>query len=75
MIKNNNILSKIKKFVKEHQADITLVIGVVLISLLSFALGYIVAREQEKTPLIFEEITVNEFRNSFSSAPFDGFDI
>jgi len=75
MIKNNNILSKIKKFVKEHQADIILVIGVVLISLLSFALGYIVAREQEKTPLIFEEITVNEFRNSFSSAPFDGLDI
>jgi hypothetical protein len=49
-----NILAKIKEFVKKYQADIILVIGVILISLLSFAIGYIVAKEQEKTPLKIE---------------------
>ncbi|MFH1423706.1 MAG: hypothetical protein ABIG29_02020 [Candidatus Nealsonbacteria bacterium] len=49
------MLSEIKEFVKSHQADIILVIGVVLISLLSFAMGYILAKNQEKTPLKFEQ--------------------
>jgi len=48
------ILQKIKDFVKKYQADIILVIGVILISLFSFAMGYIVAKEQEKTPLKIE---------------------
>jgi len=38
-------------FVKGHIDDIILLIGVVLISLLSFAMGYIFAKQQEKTPL------------------------
>lgn len=50
------MLSKIKNFVKKYQADIILVIGVILISLFSFAMGYIVAKQEKKTPLIFEEI-------------------
>ena len=45
------MLSEIKEFVKKHQADIILVIGVILISLLSFAMGYISAKEQGKEPL------------------------
>ena len=49
-----NILSNIKNFVKDHQADIILVIGVILISLLSFAMGYIVAKQQEKEPIRIE---------------------
>ena len=49
------MLSKIKQFVKEHQGDIILVVGVILISLLSFAAGYILAKQQEKTPVIIEE--------------------
>ena len=48
------MLSKIKEFVKEHQEDIILVIGVVLISLLSFAAGYITAKQQEKEPIKIE---------------------
>ena len=49
------MLSEIKEFVKSHQADIVLVVGVILISLLSFALGYILAKNQAKTPLKFEQ--------------------
>lgn len=48
------ILSEIREFVKKYQADIILVIGVILISLLSFALGYIVAKQQEKEPIKIE---------------------
>lgn len=48
------MLTKIKEFVKTHQADIILVIGVILISLLSFAMGYIVAKQQEKEPIRIE---------------------
>jgi hypothetical protein len=48
------MLSKIIQFVKKYQADIILFIGVILISLLSFAAGYIVAKQQEKEPLRIE---------------------
>jgi len=47
-------LSKIIDFLKKHQADIILLIGVILISLLSFATGYIVAKYQEKEPIKIE---------------------
>ena len=50
------MLTKIKQFVKTYQTDIILVIGVVLISLLSFAMGYIVAQQQEKEPIKIERI-------------------
>ena len=49
------MLAKIKDFVKNNQADIVLVIGVILISLLSFAMGYITAKVHEKEPLRFEK--------------------
>lgn len=49
-----NMLSKILKFVKDHQEDIILLIGVILISLFSFALGYIVAKRQNKEPIKIE---------------------
>jgi len=48
------MLTKIKEFVKSHQSDIILLIGVILISLLSFAMGYIVAKYQEKEPIRIE---------------------
>ncbi len=48
------MLTEIKEFVKKNQSDIILFIGVVLISLLSFAMGYIVAKTQEKEPIRFE---------------------
>lgn len=48
------MLSKITNFVKKYQADIILVIGVILISLLSFAMGYIVAKTYDKEPIKIE---------------------
>lgn len=45
------MLQKIIQFVKKYQTDIILVVGVILISLLSFAMGYITARQQEKESL------------------------
>ena len=48
------MLAKIAQFVKDHQDDIILFIGVVLISLLSFAAGYIAAIQREKEPIQFE---------------------
>jgi hypothetical protein len=48
------MLTKIKEFVKTHQNDIVLLIGVILISLLSFAIGYIVAKQQDKEPIRIE---------------------
>lgn len=61
-------VSKIIQFVKEKQDDIILVIGVILISLLSFAAGYIAAKNQEKAPLIFEEVTYGETKDSYSGS-------
>ncbi len=49
------MIKSIKKWIIKHQNDIILVVGVILISLLSFAMGYIVAKQEEKKPLIFEE--------------------
>ncbi len=48
------MLAKFIQFVKTHQEDIVLVIGVILISLLSFAMGYIVAKQQEKESIKIE---------------------
>ncbi len=51
-----SIFEKIKKWIIEHQGDIILVIGVILISLLSFAAGFITARQQEKEPIRIEKL-------------------
>jgi len=48
------MLAKLIEFIKRHQDDIILTVGVILISLLSFAAGYIVAKQQEKTPIKIE---------------------
>lgn len=56
------ILTKIKEFVKTYQADIILVIGVILVSLLSFALGFIVAKQQEKEQIKIEFSPVEQIR-------------
>jgi hypothetical protein len=50
------LLSKISNGVKKYQDDIILFIGVILISLLSFATGYIVAKQKEKEPIRIEYI-------------------
>jgi len=48
------MLTKPKEFVKEHQKDIVLFVLVFLISMLSFALGFIVAKLPQKEPLKIE---------------------
>ncbi|MCK4520395.1 hypothetical protein KAT95_00820 [Candidatus Parcubacteria bacterium] len=48
------MLSKLFQFVKQNREDIILVIGVILISLFSFAMGYIVAKQENKEPIQFE---------------------
>ncbi len=48
------MLTKIIEFVNRHLDDIILLIGVILISLLSFAAGFISARQQEKEPIKLE---------------------
>ena len=50
------MLTKIISFVKDHLNDIVLLIGVILISLLSFAAGYIVAKQENKEPIRIERI-------------------
>lgn len=50
----HSILSKLVEFVKQYEKDIILVLGVALISLISFAAGYLAAREQLKEPIQIE---------------------
>ena len=55
------MLSKIIRFVKTNQNDIILIIGVILISLFSFAMGYLGAKQEKKTPLIFEQENYQQY--------------
>jgi len=48
------MLSDLNKIVKRNKNDIILLIAVVLISLFSFAVGYITANYEEKEPIIIE---------------------
>jgi hypothetical protein len=48
------MVTKIFNFVKNNKADIILVIGIILISLFSFAFGYITAKEGQNEGLKFE---------------------
>jgi len=48
------ILSKVKEFVKQYQAEIILFLGVALACFFSFFLGYIMAKINEKRPLEIE---------------------
>lgn len=59
-----NLLSRFSNGVKTHREEIILIIGVILISLLSFAAGYITARLQEKEPIRFEEESSLEFSST-----------
>lgn len=54
------MLANIYIFVKENQARIVLCIGVFLISLLSFAVGYITAKQIGSEPIKIQEIQNNK---------------
>ena len=49
------MLADIRNIVKSRKSDIILLITIVLISLLSFAIGYIMAKHQGKEPIEFYE--------------------
>lgn len=49
-----NILAVVGHLVKKHVSDILLSIVVIIISLCSFAAGFLVAREQLKEPIHIE---------------------
>ncbi|MCP6719308.1 MAG: hypothetical protein KJI71_03695 [Patescibacteria group bacterium] len=59
--------AEIIEFLKRHQDDIALLIGVILVSLFSFALGYIVAKQEEKEPIKIEynriDMSINDRYN------------
>jgi hypothetical protein len=48
------MLAKTKEFVKTYQKDVVLILGVALVSLISFAAGYLVAKDQLKGSVIIE---------------------
>jgi len=52
------MLPKISSFVKKNQSEITLFIAVLLISFLSFSFGYIIAKNQARIPLEFQNIII-----------------
>jgi len=59
------MFEKIIRFIKEYQNDIVLLIGVFLVSLLSFAAGYIVAKEKSKQEIKIE-YEYEKSKNSYS---------
>ena len=50
------MFSYVKEFVRTHEADIVLVIGVFLVSLISFGLGRLSLAKSEHTPIKIEEV-------------------
>lgn len=63
------VITKISNGVKENRADIILIIGVILISLLSFAIGYIIGKTQEKEPIQIEYELHPKFVSQISGTP------
>lgn len=53
------MLSNFKNFVKEHESDITLTIGIVLIALISFGTGRLTAPQTNKEPIIIQGPTAS----------------
>lgn len=50
------MFAKIKEFANKHQEEIILLIGVILVSSLSFALGHITALQEAKEPIRIEQV-------------------
>jgi len=49
------MLSKIREFVKIQEGNIILATGVIFVSLISFAVGYLVAKDQLNESIIIEK--------------------
>ena len=53
------MLSNFKSFVKEHESDITLTIGIVLIALISFGTGRLTAPQINNEPIVIQGPTAS----------------
>lgn len=53
------MLINLKQFVKEHQSDITLTIGIILVALISFGAGRLTASQTDKKPIVIQSPTPN----------------
>lgn len=69
-----SISKKTEIWLTEHRDDIILFVGGVLISLFSFAVGYILAKQQEKEPIKFEQHESSYYRSG-SQRPLPGLEI
>ena len=56
------MLSNFKSFVKEHESDITLTIGIVLIALISFGTGRLTAPQTNNEPIVIEGPTASAIK-------------
>ncbi len=54
------MIPKIKNFVKDNSTNILYFLLLLLITGFSFSIGFIVAKLEEKDPLVFEEIFSEE---------------
>jgi hypothetical protein len=55
------ILTEIAHFLNKYQKEIVLFVMVILVSLLSFAAGYIVAKQEQKEPIRIERKAIFKF--------------
>lgn len=53
------MIANFKSFVKEHQSDITLTIGLVLVALISFGAGRLTAPQINKEPIVIQGPTAS----------------
>ncbi len=53
------MLTNFKNFVKEHQSDITLTIGIVLVTLISFGAGRLTAHQIGQEPIVIQGPTAS----------------
>ena len=56
-------LYQIKELIKENESELVLALGVILISLISFAAGRLSAPGPEKQPIIVEHLQASAFQN------------
>lgn len=52
------MLSHLKNLVKRHQSDIFLSTTIVLVALISFGIGYLIAPEKDNQPIIIQNPTM-----------------
>ena len=53
------MLSHLKQFVKEHESNITLTIGIILVALISFGAGRLTVPQTDKEPIIIQGPTAS----------------